>query len=39
MVQSAAARHLQCMAHTLQCVINGDDSVVFPGFVPGDLDL
>ena len=30
MVLSPAACGLQRTAHTLQCIVNGDDSVVFP---------
>ena len=30
MVLSPAARGLQHTAHTLQCIVNGDDSAVFP---------
>ena len=37
MMSSAAASHLQHMAHALQCIVNGDDSAVFP-VLYGDLD-
>jgi len=30
MVPSVVARHLQRMAHALQCIVNGNDSEVFP---------
>ena len=39
MVPSPAACGLQRTAHTLQCIVNGNDSAVFPSFIPGDLDL
>jgi len=30
MVPSVVARHLQRMAHALQCIVTGDDSAVYP---------
>jgi len=37
MVSSAAACSIWHMAHSLTCIVNGDDSAVFRSFVPGDL--
>jgi len=37
MVSSAAACSIWHMAHSLKCIVNGDDSAVFRSFVPGDL--
>ena len=35
----AVAAYGLATAHTLLCIVNGDDSAVFRLFVPGDLDL